>query len=82
MKWAGTEGADVLNAFETVGFALSTIIDATVSLSENARICSMPGRRNHALLPERRRYPDLPSATGDDSVPRKIIQAIAPLRVR
>ncbi len=90
LKWAGTEGADILRgrAFETSGQMLpyQPIIDALrerldrenapEDLLDDAWLAELT-----RILPElRERYPDLPPATGDDSTLRnRLFEAIARL---
>jgi DNA-binding SARP family transcriptional activator len=90
LKWAGTEGADILRgrAFETSGQLLSyqPIIDALrerlerenapEDLLDDAWLAELT-----RILPElRERYPDLPLTTSDDSTARiRLFEAIARL---
>ena len=88
LKWAGTEGADVLRgrAFETSGQLLpyQPVIDALrerlerenapEDLLDDAWLAELT-----RILPElRERYPDLPIVSGDDSTARaRLFEAIA-----
>jgi DNA-binding SARP family transcriptional activator len=89
LKWAGTEGADVLRgrAFETSGrLPYQPIIDALrerlerenapADLLDDAWLVEL----THILPELRERYPDLTLATGDDSTARaRLFEAIARL---